>query len=45
MTYLVYGTQAVQTQKKEEVMEQEVRLHMSRRLHSFNGQYLGSSMC
>lgn len=45
MTYLIHGTQAVQTQKKEENMEQEIRLHMSGRLHSLNGQYMGGRLC
>ena len=45
MTYLVHGTQAVQTTQEKEDMEQEIRLHMSRRLHSLNGQYMGGRLC
>ena len=45
MSYLIHGTKKDKTQKKEEAMEQEVRLHMSRWINSFNGQYMGGRLC
>lgn len=45
MTYLIHGTQEVKKTQEKEDMEQEIRLHMSRRLHSLNGQYMGGCLC
>ncbi len=45
MTYLIHGTKAVQKTTQEEAMEQEIRLYMSRRYDSLDGQYMGGCLC